>query len=149
MTVRYATVAMTGPNNPSRHLRSVDEDPASWDDFADAKAAVITRADVLREFLESSGCSFQTRSVSGESHYEVSFEYGPGSLEPALPFKMVLLVQKRTVGHRSRRASPGLWDEAPSSLPVSGGARTHGTCALRGSTRQARSCTRTEKHHGC
>jgi hypothetical protein len=97
MSIRYTAMAMTGLNDPSKILKCADEHPLFWDAFADAKAAVIARAEILREYLDSSDCDYQTRSESGDHHYEVSFAYGPPSLDPALPFKKVFHVYKCTV----------------------------------------------------
>jgi hypothetical protein len=97
MSVRYTAMAMTGLNNPSQILQRADKHPPFWDAFADAKAAVIARAEILREFLDSSDCDYQTHSESGDHHYEVSFEYGPQSLDPSLPFRKVFHVYKCTV----------------------------------------------------
>jgi hypothetical protein len=94
MSVRYAAMAMTGLNDPSKILKCADEDPPFWDAFADAKAAVITRAEIVRKYLDSAACGYEMRSESGDHHYEVSFEYGPSSLDPPLPFKMVVHVYK-------------------------------------------------------
>lgn len=50
------------------------------------------------ECLSSSDCNYRTHSESGDHHYEVSFEYGPPSLDGDLPFKKVFHVYKCTVG---------------------------------------------------
>jgi hypothetical protein len=97
MSIRYTAMAMTGLNHPSKILKCADKHPLFWDAFADAKAAVIARAEILREYLDSSDCDYQTHSESGDHHYEVSFEYGPPSLDPTLPFKKVFHVYKCTV----------------------------------------------------
>jgi hypothetical protein len=101
MSIRYAAMAMTGLNDPSKILKCADKHPLFWDAFADAKAAVITRAEIVREFFDSSACRYQMHSESGDHHYAVSFEYGPPSLDPTLPFKMVVHVYKCAVryGH--------------------------------------------------
>ena len=97
MSVRYTAMAMTGLNDPSKTLKCADKHPLFWDAFADAKAAVIARAEILREYLDSSDCDYQTHSESSDHHYEVSFEYGPPSLDPTLPFKKVFHVYRCTV----------------------------------------------------
>jgi hypothetical protein len=97
MNTRYSAGAMTGLNNTSKTLKSADKHPAFWDAFADAKAAVISRAEILREHLDSSSCDYQMHSESGDHRYAVSFEYGPRSLDPALPFKTVFHVDPCTV----------------------------------------------------
>jgi hypothetical protein len=101
MSIRYATLALTGLNDPSKTLKCADEHPHFWDAFADAKAALTTRAEILHEYLDSSNCSHQMRSESGDHHYEVSIEYGPLSLDPTLPFKTIFRVYQCT-GHKWR-----------------------------------------------
>lgn len=97
MSIRYTATAMTGLNDPSKTLKCADQDPLFWGAFAEAKAAVIARADILRKYLDSSDCDYQMHSESGDHHYEVSFEYGPQSLDPTLPFKVVFHVDRCTV----------------------------------------------------
>ena len=97
MRNRYAAVAVTGLNAPVKALKRADKHPLSWGAFADAKAGVITRAEILHEYLDAAGCEYRMRFESGDHHYEVSFEYGPPSLEPTLPFKMVFRVYRCTV----------------------------------------------------
>lgn len=92
MSIRYAAVSKTGTNEPTKKLRAVDDQPASWVTFADAKAAVATRAQILRDFLEESQCRYRVRSVSGVRRYEVWFEYGPDAVNEVLPFRMLLEV---------------------------------------------------------
>jgi hypothetical protein len=99
MSIRYTAMAMTGLNDPSKILKCADKHSFFWDDFADAKAAVIARAEILREYLDSADCVYHTHSESGDHHYEVSFEYGPPSLDPTLPFRKVFHVYKCTVDY--------------------------------------------------
>ena len=106
MSVRYAVVSKTGMNDPTKHLRAVDEDPASWATFADAKAAVVARAQVLRDFLEKSHCHYQVRCVSAAERYEVWFEYGPQADRELLPFRMLLEVHPHSVLGSHARARP-------------------------------------------
>jgi hypothetical protein len=94
MSIRYAVMAMTGVNDPSKMLKRAEKHPVFWDAFADAKADVVARADALREYLVSSGRDFEMHVDSGDHHYMVWFAYGPASPEPTLPFKMVLHVSK-------------------------------------------------------
>lgn len=96
MSIRYATMAVTGLNDPSKALKCADERPHFWDAFADAKAALVTRAEILHEHLDSSRCSYRMRSESGYHHYEVSIEYGPLTPDRALPFKTVFHVYECT-----------------------------------------------------
>jgi hypothetical protein len=96
MSIRYATMAMTGLNDPSKTLKRADEQLHFWDAFADAKAALVARAEILHEHLDSSECSYRMRSESGDHHYEVSVEYGPLSLDRDLPFKTVFQVRECT-----------------------------------------------------
>ena len=106
MSVRYAAVSKTGMNDPTKRLRAVDDEPASWATFADAKAAVVARTQILRDFLEESQCRYRVRSVSGADRYEVWYEYGPDADEEVLPFRMLLEVHPRSVlpfEHRRRR----------------------------------------------
>lgn len=98
MSIRYATMASTGLNDPSKALRCADEHPHFWNAFADAKAALVARAEILHEHLDSSRSSYQMRSQSGDHHYEVSIEYGPWSPDRALPFKAVFHLYECT-GH--------------------------------------------------
>lgn len=103
MNVRYAAVAETGINGPAKKLRAIDDQPASWSDFADAKAATVARAHILRDFLEKSQCGYRMHSVSGAHHYEVWFEYGPDETEEVLPFRMVLQVRRSGTQSVERR----------------------------------------------
>lgn len=96
MSIRYATMAMTGLNDPSKALKCADEHPHFWDAFADAKAALVARAEMLHDHLDSSKCSYRMRSESGDHYYEVSIEYGPFSPDRALPFKTVFHVYECT-----------------------------------------------------
>ena len=105
MSVRYAAVSKTGMNDPTKRLRAVDDQPASWATFADAKAAVVARAQILRDFLEKSQCRYRLRSVSAMDRYEVWVEYGPDAVDEALPFRMLLEVHASSVllfDHRRR-----------------------------------------------
>ena len=97
MSIRYTAMAMTGLSGPTKTLECLDQQPLYLDAFADAKAAVIARAEMLREYLSSSNCNYRTHSESGDHHYEVSFEYGPPSVDGDLPFKKVFHVYKCTV----------------------------------------------------
>lgn len=99
MSIRYAVLATTGLNDPFKKLKRTDERAVFWGAFADAKAEVITRAEAVRDYLVSSDRDYEMHSDSGDHHYEVRFEYGPASSEPALPFRMVLQVCKCKVMH--------------------------------------------------
>lgn len=99
MRTRYAVIAMTGLNDPSKRLRNIERDVAFWDCFADAKAEAVARAVVLREYLDSSGRRYRVHSVSGPGHYEIWFEYGPGPFDPSLPFRTVLDVCKCNISN--------------------------------------------------
>jgi hypothetical protein len=96
MSISYATMAMTGLNDPAKALTCVDEHALVWDAFADAKAALVARAEILQDHLDSSRCSYRMRSASGDHHYEVSIEYGPSSPDHALPFRTVFHVYEST-----------------------------------------------------
>jgi hypothetical protein len=96
MSIHYATVALTGLNDPSKTLKCADAHPHIWEAFADAKAALVARAEILHEHLESSRCNYRMRSESRDHHYEVSIEYGPLSSDGALPFKTVFHVYECT-----------------------------------------------------
>jgi hypothetical protein len=97
MSIRYATIAMTGLNDASKTLKCADAHPHFWDAFADAKAVVVARAEILNAHLASSQCSYRMRSESGDHHYEISVEYGSVSLDRALPFKTVFHVYECTI----------------------------------------------------
>jgi hypothetical protein len=97
MSVRYAAVSKTGMNDPTKRLRVIDDEATSWTTFADAKAAVVARAQILRDFLETSRCHYRVQSVSATDRYEVWFEYGPEADEEVLPFRMLLEVHPRSV----------------------------------------------------
>jgi hypothetical protein len=102
--IRYAAMAMTGLNDPSAILKCVDDAPCVWSSFADAKGAAAARAEILHEYLDSSGCGYHVLTKSGSHHYEVAFEYGPTKLEVPLPFKMVFHVYRcAVVADRSSR----------------------------------------------
>jgi hypothetical protein len=92
MTVRYAAMATHGPNDPSKPLKCADQHLPFWATFADAKAAVVARAEILRAHLASSGCQYRMHSESDDHHYEVSFEYGPASGSSVRPFKVTFRV---------------------------------------------------------
>lgn len=94
MIVRYTVMAVTGLNDPTKTLKSVDKDLVFWDTFADAKAEVVARAMALLEYLESSERYYRVRSISSDERYEVWFEYGPGSSDLSLPFKTAIDVCK-------------------------------------------------------
>jgi hypothetical protein len=102
MSIHYATMALTGLNDPSKALKCADEHPHFWDAFADAKAILVARAEILHEHLESSRCNYRMRSESRDHHYEVSIEYGPLSPDGALPFKTVFHVYECTAHGRIR-----------------------------------------------
>jgi hypothetical protein len=102
MSIHYATMALTGLNDPSKALKCADEHPHFWDAFADAKAMLVARAEILHEHLESSRCNYRMRSESRDHHYEVSIEYGPLSPDGALPFKTVFHVYECTAHGRIR-----------------------------------------------
>jgi hypothetical protein len=89
MSIRYTAMALIGLNGPTQRLTRAGDHQFVWDAFADAKAEVVGRAEILREYLESSDCGYEVHSESGSYHYEVTFEYGPPSLAPALPLKVV------------------------------------------------------------
>lgn len=99
MSIRYAVLATTGINDPSKVLKCADESPVYWETFADAKAEVIARAEVVLDYLVSSERDYELHFESGDHHYEVWFEYGPASSGPSLPFKTALQVYKCTVLH--------------------------------------------------
>lgn len=88
----YAAMAMTGVNDSTKALKNLDKHPLLWATFADAKADVVNRAERLRTYLDSAGCTYRMHSESGAHHYEASFEYGPSPHDPDLPFKMVFHV---------------------------------------------------------
>ena len=92
MNNRYATMAMTGLNDPSKTLKCADESAHYWDAFADAKAALVARAEVLHEYLDAYKCNYHVRSESSDHQYEVAIEYGPLSSDLALPFRTVFRV---------------------------------------------------------
>ncbi|MGY2700728.1 MULTISPECIES: hypothetical protein [unclassified Nocardioides] len=92
MRIRYAAMAVSGPSDPSRTLKRADEHPPFCWTFADAKAAVVVRAEMLRLHLASSGSRYRMRSMSADHRYEVSFEYGPGSGTGGRPFKVTFRV---------------------------------------------------------
>jgi len=94
MRTRYAVMATTGLNDPSRRLRRIDRETTSWDTFADAKAEAVACADALREYLDSSGCRYQVHCVSRSHRYELWFEYGPSSSEQSLPFRTLIDVRR-------------------------------------------------------
>jgi hypothetical protein len=102
MSIHYATMALTGLNDPSKALKCADEHPHFWDAFADAKAILVARAEILHEHLESSRCNYRMRSESRDHHYQVSIEYGPLSPDGALPFKTVFHVYECTAHGRIR-----------------------------------------------
>jgi hypothetical protein len=102
MSIVYATVAMTGLNDPAKALKCADKHPHYWDTFADAKAALVARAGLVYEHLDASKCRYQMRSESGDHHYEVSIEYGPRSRDSALPFKTVFHVYECTARDRTQ-----------------------------------------------
>lgn len=107
MSIRYTTVAMSGLNDPSKRLSCADEHPLLWDAFADAKAAVAARVEIVHEHLDSSDCDYKMHSVSGDHHYEISFEFGPRSSDPALPFKLVFRARKcRVTPEQTREIEP-------------------------------------------
>lgn len=95
----YTAMALTGLNDSARTLRRVDNRPVSRSTFAEAKADIVNRAEILRKYLDSAGCEYRMRSESGDYDYEVSFEYGPPSLDQALPFRMVFHVYRCSVRH--------------------------------------------------
>lgn len=95
----YTAMAMTGLNDSVRMLKRVDKHPLLWGTFADAKANIVNRAENLRKYLDSAGCECRMHSESGDHHYEASFEYGPPSLDQALPFKMAFHVYRCSVRH--------------------------------------------------
>lgn len=99
MSSCYTAMALAGLNDSVRMLRRVDNHPLSWGTFAEAKADIVNRADNLRKYLDSAGCEYRMHSESGDHHYEIAFEYGPPSLDQALPFKMVFHVYRRSVRH--------------------------------------------------
>jgi hypothetical protein len=111
MTTRYAAMALNGLNDPSKILRRADECPPMWETFADAKAAVVVRAEMLREHLASSGCRYLMRSTSAARHFEVSIEYGPRSDRAQRPFKVAFRVcvfvdDQELLGDRGHWKSP-------------------------------------------
>ena len=92
MRIRYAAMAVGGPNDSSRALRRADHRPPTWATFADAKAAVVLRSEMLREELASSGCRYRVHSTSAAHHFEIAFEYGPRSDGAQPRFKVVFRV---------------------------------------------------------
>ena len=104
MSVRYGTVAMTGLNDASKILKRADEHPRLWDAFADAKAALVVRAEMLRDHLDSSHCNYRMRSESGDHRYVVSIEYGPSSPDEDLPFRTVFHVYAQAAHSSNWRA---------------------------------------------
>lgn len=97
MDIRYAILTSTGINDPSGTLKGAYADvPNVCDTFADAKAELIARANALHEYLVSTGRNYAMHVDSRAEHFEVTFEYGPASSEPALPFRMVLKVSPCT-----------------------------------------------------
>jgi hypothetical protein len=103
MSIRYTARAMTGLNDVAKLLKCTDERQRFWDAFADAKAEAAARAEIVREYLESSDCDYRMRLESGDHRYAVSFEYGPRSTAPALPFKVVFDVYGCAVGSAEAR----------------------------------------------
>ena len=112
MTTRYAALALNGLNGPSKVLRRADELPPTWETFADAKAAVVVRAEMLRAHLDSLGCRYLMCSTSAARHFEVSIAYGPGSDHADHPFKVTFRVCALGENHGESRvplADRGRW----------------------------------------
>jgi ketosteroid isomerase-like protein len=93
MRTRYAAMAVNGPNDPSKALKCADQHPPSWGTFADAKAAVVVRAEMLREHLAATESRYRMHSSSGDHRYEISFEYGTKSDHEGRPFKVTFRVR--------------------------------------------------------
>ena len=98
MDIRYAILTATVVNDPSTTLTTTHAEIRNVrDTFAAAKSEVITRADALLEYLVSTDRAYSMHVESRAEHFEVVFEYGPASAEPALPFRMALKVSPCTV----------------------------------------------------
>ena len=74
VSIRYTVMAMTGLSDPTKTLECLDQQPLYWDAFADAKAAVIARADMLRdrhstEISPSRRSSTSTSALSGPARF--------------------------------------------------------------------------------
>lgn len=119
VSIRFTTEALTGLNEPSRVLKRVGEHAVVRSTFADAKADVAARAEVLREHLHSISCDYQVHSTSGARLYEVRFDYGPSSSDPNLPFRTVVRV------HLCDDTSPLPCESHPTRLPGSNPTSSH------------------------